>query len=90
MSEDDDFLGCFLNIPNMETSDNNPLDLKWKEEGQLQDLQLQDWKHQHPTQFITRYYGKETKLITHVKPGDNAGMEWKIVLPDLQIEPVIK
>ena len=53
-------------------------------------MQLQDWKHRHPTQFSTRHFGNETELITHVKPGDNAKTERKIVLPDAQIEPVIK
>ena len=33
MAEDDDFLDCFLNLPNMETSENNPLNFKWTEEG---------------------------------------------------------
>ena len=60
------------------------------EEGQLQDMQMQDWKHRHPTKFITRQFGNETKLITHVKPGDNADMDWKIVLPEEHIKPVIK
>ena len=60
------------------------------EEGQLQDLQLQDWKHRHPTQFITKQSGNETELINHVKPRDNSDTEWKIVLPEAQIEPVIK
>ena len=90
MAEDDESLDCFLNLPNMETSENNPLNLKWTEEVQLQDLQLQDWKHWHPTQFITKQSGNKTKLITHVNPGDNADMEWKIVFPELQIKPVIK
>ena len=90
MAEDDDFLDCFLNLPNMETSENNPLDFKWTEEVQLQDLQLQDWKHRHPTKFITKQSGNETKLITHVKPGDNAYMECKIVLLEAHIKPVIK
>ena len=53
-------------------------------------MQLHNWKHRLPTQFITRQFGNETKLITHVEPGDNIGMEWKIVFPEAQIEPVIK
>ena len=90
MSEDEDLLDCFLNLPNMETAENIPLNFKWIEEGQPKDLQMQNWKHRLPTKFIIRQIGNETKLITHVKPGDNADMEWKIVLPEAQIEPVIK
>ena len=90
MSEDEDLLDCFLNLLNMNTAENNPLNLKCIEEGQLQDLQLQNWKHQLPTQFIIRQFGNETKLITHVKLGDNADMEWKILLPEAQTKPVIK
>ena len=89
MSEDEELLDCFLNLPNMETTGKNPLKFKWIEEGQLQDLQLQNCKHRLPTQFTIRQFGNETKLITHVKPGDNSDMEWKIV-PEAQIEPVIK
>ena len=33
MSEDEDLLDFFLNLPNMETAENNPLDFKWIEEG---------------------------------------------------------
>ena len=90
MSEDEYLIDCFLNLPNMETAENNPLNFKWIEEGQLQDLQLQNWKHRLPTQFIIRQFGNETKLITHVKPGDNAYMECKIVLLEAHIKPVIK
>ena len=90
MSEDEDLLDCFLNLPNMETGENNPLNLKWIEGGQIQDLQLQNWKHRLSTQFITRQFGNETRLITHVKPIDNANMEWEIVFTEAQIEPVIK
>ena len=77
MPKDEDLLDCFLNLQNMETAENNPLNFKWIEEGQLQDLQLQNWKHRLPTQFIMRHFGNETKVITHVKPGDNVDMEWK-------------
>ena len=45
MSRYDDLLGCFLNLPNMETAGKNPLNFEWIEEGQLQDLQLHNWKH---------------------------------------------
>ena len=37
-----------------------------------------------------RQFGNETKLITHVNPGDNADMEWKIVFLEAHIKPVIK
>ena len=90
MSEDEDLLDCFLSLPNIETTEKNPLNFEWIEEGQLRDMQLQNWKHRLPTQFITRQFGNETELITHVKPGDNAGMECKIVFPEAQIKPVIK
>ena len=63
MSEYEDFLNCFLNLPNMETAEKNPLNFEWIKEGQIQYLQLQNWKHQIPTQFITRKFGNETKLI---------------------------
>ena len=82
MSEDEDLLDFLLNLSKMDTAENNPLKFKWIEKGQFQDLQLQDWKHWHPTQFSTRQFGNETELITHVKPGDNADMEWKILLPE--------
>ena len=90
MSEYEEFIDCFLDLPNMETAENNPLNFKWIEEGQLQDLQLQNWKHRLPTQFIIIHFGNETKIITHFKPGDNADMEWKIILLEAQIKPVIK
>ena len=51
---------------------------------------LQDWKHRQPTQFITRQFGHETELITHVNTEDNADMERKIEFPEVQIKPVIK
>ena len=82
MSEDEGLLDWFLDLPNMETIENNPLNFEWIEEGQLQDLQLQDCKHRLQTQFITRQFGNETELIIRVKPGDNSYMEWKIVLLD--------
>ena len=87
MSEDEDLLNCFLNPQNMETSEKNSLNLNWIDQEKLQDLQLQNWKHRLPTQFITRQFGNETEPITHVKPGDNAGTECKILLPEAQIEP---
>ena len=90
MSEYEEFIDCFLELPNMETAENNPLNFKWIEEGQLQDLQLQNWKHRLPTQFIIRQFGNETKLITYVKPVDNAYMKQEIVLPEENINPVIK
>ena len=90
MPKDEDLLDCFLNLQNMETAENNPLNFKWIEEGQLQDMQLHIWKYRLPTQFIMIQFGNETKLITHVKPGDNAYMECKIVLLEAHIKPVIK
>ena len=38
MSEDEDLIDCFLNLPNTETVENTPLKFKWIEEGQLQDM----------------------------------------------------
>ena len=83
-------LDCFLNLPKKETAEKNPLNFKWIEKGQIQDLQLKNWKHQLPNKFIIGQFDNKTKLITYVKPVDNAEMEWKIVLPEAHIEPVIK
>ena len=74
----------------METAEKNPLNFEWIKEGQIQYLQLQNWNDQLPTKFTTRQFGNETELITHVKPGDNAYMECKIVLLEAHIKPVIK
>ena len=44
----------------------------------------------HPARFISRPFGNNINLITHVKAGADPNMDWKIVLPQDILIPVIR
>ena len=94
MTEDDELLDCFLNLPEITTGANetmpSPLNFEWLQLKQSRDARIQSWVQKHPQTFQTRSFGDNVNLVTHVKHGDDPNMGWKIVLPENIINQVIK
>jgi len=94
MTEYDELLDCFLNLPEITTGANetmpSPLNFEWLQLKQSQDALIQSWVQKHPQTFQTRPFGDNVNLVTHVKQGDDPNTDWKIVLSENIINQVIK
>ena len=86
MTEDDDLLDCFLNLPEISPGANetmpSPPNFEWLQLKQGQDTLIQSWVQKHPHTFQIRPFSDNVNLVTRVKQGDDPNMDWKIVLPE--------
>ena len=84
MTEDNELLDCFLNLPEVTPGANetlpSPLNFEWLQSKQSQDALIQSWVQKHPQTFQTRPFSDNVNLVIHVKQGDDPNMDCKIVL----------
>ena len=86
--DDLELLDCFLNLPDLEETEHNPLNYTWIQQEQQNDASLLALQERYPQRYITQAIGYQN-IICHVKPGDPQ-TSWKIALPTTVITPVLR
>ena len=66
------------------------MNYEWMKTKQDADVKLQGLWQRFPQQYVLRRFNNDVDKICHIKPGDNANMQWKIALAEAAIIPNIK
>ena len=90
MLDEPELLECFLNLPEMNTPAENPLNMEWICTQQQQDAGLLDRAIKYPTRYITKTMENDVDVLCYVKPDDDPNRQWKIALAQGMILPTIK
>ena len=80
--DDPELFECFINLPEVDTPQHNPLNYSWIHEQQQADSTLKRLQLKKPENFITKEFEDNVKLICYVAPGDSAATQWKICLTE--------
>jgi hypothetical protein len=79
---------CFLNLPETNAPAENPLNMKWIREQQQNDPELLASAMKYPERYVNKNVD-DTKILCHVKPGDDPETQWKIALAQGMALPTI-
>jgi len=83
-------IDAYLNLPELDTPTDNPLNLEWIREKQQEDTSLLEKLHTYPERYMYREFDDDINIICHVKPGDDAETQWKIALAQNMLQPTIE
>ena len=84
-------LECYLNLPEMEHPERNPLNYEYIREQQQADDQLLKLQRKYPNNYINKCLDDNVDdIICYVKDHNNPYEIWKIALPDQMVKPTIK
>ena len=91
---DDDIyniLECYLNLPEMEHPEQNPLNFDYIREQQQADEQLLRLQRKHPNNYTYKCLDDNVDdIICYVKDFNDPLSQWKIALSDQMVIPTIK
>ena len=86
-----DTLECYLNLPDMEHPEQNPLNFGHIREQQQADENLLSLQRRYPDNYINKCLDDNVDdIICYVKDHHDPTTQWKIALPDLMVQPTIK
>lgn len=80
---------CFLNLPELNTPAENPLNMEWIREQQQNDPVLLARVEKYSDRYIFKTFENNTDILCYVKPGDDPSRQWKIALAQGMIRPTI-
>jgi hypothetical protein len=81
-------LDCLLNLPEVETPAENPLNYTHIREQQQADEKLMQLHERRPQQYIYKTVEGDIDILCYA--GDDAATGWKIALPDGMVQPTIE
>ena len=85
-----DSLECYLNLPDSENPEQNPLSFAYIREQQQADTNLLRVQQKFPNNFIYKSLDPDVDdIICYVKPLDDPMTQWKIALPESMIEETV-
>ena len=90
---DDDIrecIECYLNLPENQQPENNPLNYAHIREQQQQDQRLLDLVQKHPHNYVYMDLDDDVEdIICYKKHPDTRPSEWKIALPDSMVHQIL-
>ena len=85
-----DCMECYLNLPEMEQPENNPLSYAYIREQQQADNKLLQLVVKHPQNYVYMDLDDDVEdIICYKKHPDSLPSEWKIALPDSMVPEVV-
>jgi len=91
ISDDDitDMFECYLNIPEQDSPEENPLNYGYIREQQQADARLLARQEKYPEQYINISLDDDVDdIICYVRPTDNQN-QWRIALPEQMLDKTI-
>ena len=86
-----DMLECYLNLPETENPDQNPLNYEYIREQQQADKTLLELQRRYPNNYINKCLDDNVDdIICHVKDQNDPITQWKIALPDQMVKPTVE
>ena len=86
-----DMFDCYLNLPETESPEQNPLNYEYIQEQQQMDTTLLSLQKRYPNKYVSKCLDDNVKdIICYVKEHNDPKTQWKIALPDQMIQPTIK
>ena len=84
-------LECYLNLPETENPDQNPLNYEYIQEQQQADKVLLELQRRYPNNYINKCLDDNVDdIICHVKDQNDPITQWKIALPDQMVKPTVE
>ena len=81
-------LECYLNLPEMEHPEQNPLNYEYIREQQQADEKLLELQRKHPQNYVYKCLDDNVQdIICYVKDHNNPYEIWKIALADQMVQP---
>lgn len=86
----DDMLDSYLNLPEMEIIEENPLNFAHIYEMQQADEKLIAMQQKFPEQYINKTLDDDVPdIICYVRPNDDRESQWRIALPEGMLLPTV-
>ena len=83
-------LGCYLNFPDSESPEQNPLIFAYIREQQQADAKLLAAQQKYPNNYINKCLDDDVEdIICHVKDHDDPTTQWKIALPETMLKETV-
>ena len=85
-----DVLGCYVNLPESENPEQNPLSYAYIREQQQADAKLLAVQQKFPNNYIYKCLDDDVDdIICYVKTYDDPTTQWKIALPEQMLEETV-
>ena len=85
-----DSLGCYLNLPESDNPEQNPLSFAYIREQQQADAKLLAVQLKFPSNYIYKCLDDDVEdIICYVKDHDDPTTQWKIVIPEQMLEETV-
>ncbi|KAL7548020.1 hypothetical protein ACHAWF_011299 [Thalassiosira exigua] len=82
---------CYLNLPESETPEQNPLSYAYICEKQQADAKLLALQRKFPNNFINKTLDDDIDdIICYIKKNDDPNTQWRIALPESMLEETVK
>ena len=84
-------LECYLNLPEAQVPENNPLSYEYIAEQQQQDEKLQALRAKYPKNYFYKRLDDDVdEILCHVKDGHDYNTQWRIALPESMLDETVK
>ena len=81
---------CYLNLPDDDHPEQNPLNYDYIREQQQADGRLLDLHRRYPQNYVYKSLADDVEdILCHVKDHDDPNIKWKIALPESMIEQTV-